>query len=231
MKILVTGGGGFLGQYIVRDLVAAGHEVVSFSRHHHTVLDQWKVKTIEGNIISYHDVENALTGFDAVFHVASKIGMGGFWKDFYFANIVGTENIVKACKYHQIKYLVYTSTPSVAFGKVALEGVDESVGIPKKHLNYYARSKAQAEKIVLDAADENLLTVALRPHLIFGPGDPNLLPRVIEKAKCGQLKQIGDGTNLVDIIYVENASRAHLLAFEELQGKALCSGKAYFLGQ
>lgn len=230
-KVLVTGAGGFLGGYIARDLIAAGYEVYSFSRSRYDSLDKMGVTQRQGDLSSYADVEAALVGMDAVIHTASQVGMWGRYEDFYKTNVTGTENVIRACHKNHISKLVYTSTPSVAFGSESLCNVDESVGYPDKYLSMYAETKAIAEKMVLMANTGSLSTVAIRPHLIFGPGDLNLVPRVVEAAKAGRLKIIGDGENLVDVTYVENASMVHVMALEQLSPEAPIAGKAYFLGQ
>jgi nucleoside-diphosphate-sugar epimerase len=232
VNILVTGAGGFLGLYITKMLLSRGYAVTNFSRSNHPELDKLGVKTILGDVANLEDVKVALKGQDAVFHVASKIGMWGKWSDFERINIGGVKNIIKCCKEYKIQRLVYTSTPSVAFGKKELCGVDESTPIPRHHLNFYAKSKAIAEKLILKANDsKDLCSVALRPHLIFGPGDTNLIPTVVKSAKSGRLQIVGDGKNLVDVIFVENAADAHLKAFDALTTGAKVCGKAYFLGQ
>lgn len=230
-KVLVTGAGGFLGGYIARDLIAAGYEVYSFSRSRYDSLDKMGVTQRQGDLSSYADVEAALVGMDAVIHTASQVGMWGRYADFYKTNVTGTENVIRACHVNHISKLVYTSTPSVAFGDKSLCNVDESVGYPEKYLSMYAETKAIAEKMVLMANAGSLSTVAIRPHLIFGPGDLNLVPRVVEAARAGKLKIIGDGENLVDVTYVENASMVHVMALEQLSPSAPIAGKAYFLGQ
>lgn len=230
-KILVTGAGGFLGQYIVRDLLKKGYNVRSFSRRQYPQLQALGVEHISGDISSLEDVTLALNSVDAIIHTASLVGMWGRYEDFYKTNVKGTENIVNAAKKLGIKKIVYTSTPSVAFGKSSLKGVDESTPYPEYYLNSYAATKSMAEKIILAANSPTLSTVALRPHLIFGPGDQNLVPRVIKAAKAGRLKIVGDGENLVDVTYVENASYAHIMALENLSPESKIAGKAYFLGQ
>jgi nucleoside-diphosphate-sugar epimerase len=157
--------------------------------------------------------------------------MGGHYDDFYQTNVLGTENILKAMKELGIHKCVYTSTPSVVFGDESLCGVDERTPYPHKYLSHYAKTKAIAEKMILEANGVDLSTVALRPHLIFGPGDLNLIPRVIEAHKKGRLKIIGDGENMVDVTYVQNAADAHLLALEKLTNNHPIAGKAYFIGQ
>lgn len=230
-KVLVTGAGGFLGSYIVRDLKERGYEVYSFSRKKYKNLEDLGVIQRQGDLGNYDDVEAALEGIDAVIHTASQVGMWGRYDDFYKTNVTGTDNIIRACHKHHIKKCVYTSTPSVAFGEESLKGVDESIGYPERYLSIYAETKAIAEKKVLMANNGILSTVALRPHLIFGPGDLNLVPRVVEAASAGRLKIVGDGENLVDVTYVENASLAHVMALEKLEANSPIAGKAYFLGQ
>lgn len=230
-KVLITGGGGFLGRYIARDLLNLGYEVFSFSRSKHPQLDSLGVTQIAGDLGNYQDVENACMGMDAVIHTASQVGMWGRYSDFYRTNVTGTENIIKACHKWRIKKCVYTSTPSVAFGEESLCGVDESVEMPSRYLSMYAETKAIAEKMMIMANCGTLSTVAIRPHLIFGPGDLNLVPRVLEAARLGKLKIVGDGENLVDVTYVENASLAHVMALEKLSPESPIAGKAYFLGQ
>lgn len=231
-KVLITGAGGFLGSHIARKLFLNNkYEVYSFSRSHYPELDQWKVIQRHGDLKNYSDVKNALDGMDAVIHTASLVGMWGRYEDFYATNVTGTENILKAMKELGIKKLVYTSTPSVAFGRTDLCGVDETTPYPENYLTHYAKTKSIAERKVLAANGEDLSTVSLRPHLIFGPGDLNLIPRVIDAQKKGRLKIIGDGNNLVDVTYVENAADAHIMALEKLTAVHKIAGKAYFLGQ
>lgn len=230
-KVLVTGAGGFLGSYIARDLISQGYTVYSFSRSKYPLLENMGVIQRQGDLSLYADVEAALTGVDAVIHTASQVGMWGRYADFYKTNVTGTENIIRACHKLHIPKLVYTSTPSVAFGEESLCNVNETVDYPDRYLSMYAETKAIAEKLVLLANGGSLSTVAIRPHLIFGPGDLNLVPRVVDAARRGKLKIIGDGKNLVDVTYVENASMVHVMALEKLEPMAAIAGKAYFLGQ
>jgi nucleoside-diphosphate-sugar epimerase len=231
-KVLITGAGGFVGKYIARDLLALGnYEVFSFSRGKYKELEDMGVTQIRGDLQNLNDVIPALAGMDAVIHTASMVGMGSNYKAFYATNVTGTKNIIEACLKNKISKLVYTSTPSVAFGNKSLCGVGEETPIPKKHLSYYATTKAIAEKEVIKANDSRLSTIAIRPHLIFGPGDKNLIPKVVEASKQGRLKIIGDGENLVDVSYVENVSKVHVMALERLSPSSPIAGKAYFFGQ
>lgn len=229
---MITGAGGFLGSYIARKLASdERYEVYSFSRSQYPFLNQLKVSQRQGDLKNYNDVKQALEGMDAVIHTASQVGMWGRYEDFFATNVTGTENILKAMKELKIQKLVYTSTPSVAFDRDDLCGVDEKTPYPENYLTAYAATKSIAEKMVLAANTKDLSTVSLRPHLIFGPGDLNLIPRVIEAQKKGRLKIVGDGNNLVDVTYVENAADTHIMALEKLSPEHAIAGKAYFLGQ
>jgi nucleoside-diphosphate-sugar epimerase len=231
MKILITGAGGFLGKHLARALINEGHSVSNFSRSQYADLTAIGVEGITGDLSDFTSLARAVQGKDAVFHVASKVGIWGRYQDFYQTNVVGTENVIKACLKSGVQKLVYTSTPSVVFGRSDLCGVDESSPYPEKHECFYAATKAIAEKKILSANNSALATVALRPHLIFGPGDHHLFPRILEQAQKGKLKQVGDGKNLVDVVYVENAVAAHLLALKNLTIGSPVSGQAYFIGQ
>lgn len=235
-RVFVTGAGGFLGKALCAHLRTADIEVVGFARNDYPELKQMGIKLFKGDIADKHPLMEAMRGCDLVFHVASKAGVWGD-KDAYFsANVTGTENIIAACRSLNIQHLVYTSTPSVTFAGKDENGIDESHPYAQQFLNFYGQSKAVAEQSVLQANglplknDIPLKTVALRPHLIWGPGDPHLVPRVLQRAKAGKLKLVGKKDKLVDTIYIDNAVYAHLLAAVKLHDPApVCAGKAYFL--
>ena len=232
MKLFVTGGGGFLGHAIVRQLCAKGHEVVSFSRGNYPALDKLGVTHVEGNISDYAVLKRAMMGCEAVFHVASKVGTWGKYKDFYLANVTGTENVLKACRELGIRNLVFTSSPSVVYNGKDSEGQNESLPYPPKYDAWYPQTKAIAEKLVMAANSAFLKTVSLRPHLIWGPEDRNMLPRLFEKSKAGKLRILGSSANRVDCIYIDNAANAHLQAFAQLlQDPTRVEGKTYFISQ
>lgn len=234
MRILVTGGGGFLGTHIIKELLKnPSYIVTNFSRHSYAHLEDIGVPTIKGDIRKIEDVEKALNqGFDAIFHVAALAGVWGKFDDYYGINYLGTKNLIEVAKAKGIGRFVYTSTPSVVFNKDDLLGVGEEQPYATEFLNAYSETKTLAEKFVLAANDgQSFLTCAIRPHLIWGPGDPHLFPRVIQKGKEGKLKIVGDGENLVDIVYVENAALAHVQAFEHLKPGSRVCGQAYFVGQ
>ena len=230
MKNLVTGGGGFVGGYIVERLLARGYAVRSIGRSPQPELVAKGVEVVCGDLTDATAVSAACEGVGAVFHVAARAGVWGSWESFYGPNVIGTRNVLSACRKWQVKRLVYTSTPSVVFNGDSIRGGDESLPYGKNWLCHYAETKALAEQEALAANSEKLQVVALRPHLIFGPGDPHLLPRVIESVKAGRLRIVGDGSAKVDVSYVGNVADAHLDAFDALErGKG--AGQAYFISQ
>lgn len=229
MKALVTGGGGFLGSTIVQQLLKRGDTVRSFSRKEYPGLTKLGVEHIQGDLSDEDAVSNAVAGCDVVFHVAALPGIWGPYEDYYRANVTGTENILAACKKHGIPRLVYTSSPSVVFHIGNQEGVDESTPYPESYLTAYPETKAIAERKVIAANSKTLSTTSLRPHLIWGPGDNQLMPNLADRARSGRLKFIGDGNNIIDSVYVENAAKAHILAAEKLKPGSPVAGKVYFI--
>jgi nucleoside-diphosphate-sugar epimerase len=228
---LVTGGGGFLGSAIVRRLAARGDHVHSLARSHYHDLEALGVIQQRGDVAEIEAVKLAATGCDIVFHVAAKAGIWGRYDDYYRANVVGTRNVLDVCRQFGIRRLVYTSSPSVVFNGKDMEGVNESAPYAAHFDAYYPQTKAEAEQLVLAANSPELATVALRPHLIWGPGDNHLIPRIIARARSGRLRRIGSEPKKIDTIYIDNAADAHLLAAERLRPDSPIAGKAYFLSQ
>ncbi len=231
MKALVTGGGGFLGQAIVRGLRKRSVEVRSFSRHSRGALDALGVEQRAGDLADSAAVASAVEGCDVVFHVAARPGIWGDYEEYHRPNVLGTQNVIAACRAHGVRRLVYTSSPSVVFDGRDMEGVDESVPYPASFGAHYPKTKAMAERLVREANDAQLATVSLRPHLIWGPGDNHLLPRLVARARAGQLARIGSRPNLIDTVHVDNAADAHLLAAERLAPGSPIAGKVYFISQ
>ena len=231
MKILVTGGGGFLGQALCRGLVQRGHDVASFNRGRYPTLDTIGVRQLQGDLADRDAVRAAAAGVDAIFHNAAKAGAWGDYDSYHRANVVGTDNVIAACRAHGIGRLVHTSTPSVTHRAThpVAGGTAESVPYGEGFKAPYASTKLIAEKAVLAADDASLATVALRPRLIWGPGDNQLLPRLVERARAGRLRFVGDGNNLIDTTYIDNAAQAHFDAFDHLSPGAACAGRAYFI--
>ncbi len=231
MNVLVTGGGGFLGRAIVQRLRERGDRVRSLARNLYPELEALGVEQLRGDLADAATATEAAAGCELVFHVAAKAGVWGDYQDYYRANVVGTANVIAACRAHGIDRLVYTSSPSVVFDGKDMEGVDESVPYPAHFEAHYPRTKAEAEQLVLAANGPMLATTALRPHLIWGPGDNHLVPRILDRGRRGRLRRIGNRPNLVDTLYIDNAADAHLQAADALAVGSPVAGKAYFLAQ
>ncbi len=229
MNALVTGGGGFLGSAIVRRLVARGDRVVSYSRHRHPELDALGVVQHQGDIADLGRLRRAARGSDVVFHAAAKAGISGSAQPYFRTNVIGTLNVLNACHRLGIRRVVYTSSPSVVFDGRDMEGVNESVPYPRRYEAAYPRTKAIAEGLVLRANGPTLATVALRPHLVWGPGDNHLVPRLIARARAGRLRRIGWTSKKIDSVYIDNAADAHILAADRLAPGSPVAGKAYFI--
>lgn len=230
MKALVTGGGGFLGRGIVYSLLKRGDEVRTLTRGEYPELAEAGAETLRGSVADQTVVDRAVEGCDVVFHVAAKVGAAGRYEDFHATNVNGTQHVIDACRRHGVGALVYTSTPSVVFGHEDLEGVDESHPYPEDYEAFYPQTKAEAEKLVLAANDADLRTVALRPHIIWGPGDTSLLPRLLERAPKMRKIITKGAPKKMDVTYIDDAVHAHLLAAEKLRSTPhIVGGKPYFI--
>lgn len=243
MNTLVTGGSGFLGRALATALKARGDTVRVLCRRQDSALERLGIVSIPGDLRDPEACLRACTGAEVVFHTAARTGVWGPRREFFGINVEGTANLVEACRRAGVACLVYTSSPSVIIGSRDIEGGDESLPYPPHYLAAYPESKAAAERLVLAANGTGCLaenrrpavapalrTCALRPHLIWGPGDPHLVPRIVRAARAGRLPRIGLGNNRVDITFIDNAVQAHLLAAADLAGPARCAGKAYFVG-
>ncbi len=228
MKILVTGGGGFLGSAVCRQLAGRGHEVIAFQRRSADHLREHGVASVQGSITDYSALLEGSADVDAMVHTAGKAGIWGDAGDFRAVNVDGTANVIRACREHAIRFLVHTSSPSVVHAGGDIEGADESLPLATHFSAPYPETKAAAEKLVTEASDEELRTTALRPHLIWGPGDPHILPRLLDKARGGSLA-LPAPDKVIDTVFVENAALAHVMALDELTASARCAGKAYFV--
>jgi len=237
MHVLVTGGGGFLGRAIVEQLIARGDRVRSLGRGEYPELAAMGAEVVRGDIRDSQAVHRACEGVECVIHTAAIAGIGGPWQRFFETNVNGTQNVLAACREQGVRRLVYTGSPSATFAGKEQKGVSESqspydIDWLERYACHYSRSKALAEQEVLAASEKSLVTCALRPHLIWGPRDGHLIPRLIARARSGRLRRVGDGANLVDMTYVDNAAEAHLQAADALaRPGSPVAGKAYFLSQ
>jgi len=230
MQTLVTGGTGFLGRHLVERLLAQGRRVTVLARNPAPDLEAKGVRLVRASLDDTAAVQAACAGVDTVFHVAAKVGVWGRPRDFYRANVLGTRAVIEGCRRHGVSRLVYTSTPSVVYNGRDLAGADESLPLTTRCPSPYPLTKARAEREVLAANSAGLRTAALRPHLIWGPGDPHLVPRLLARARAGRLRIVGGGKNRVDLVHVENAVDAHLAAEVALRAEGGgAGGRAYFI--
>ncbi len=230
MRVLVTGGGGFLGGALVRALVARGEDVTSLHRGSYPALDALGVRPVRGDLTDPTAVAGAVRGAEVVFHVAAKAGVAGRPAQYRAANVLGTRNVITACLAAGVPRLVFTSTPAVVHAGADLAGADERVPYARRYSAPYPATKAVAERDVLAADGPALATVALRPHLIWGPNDPQLTGRILARGRQGRLRLVGDGQARIDTTYIDNAVDAHLLAADAL-GRGVGAGRAYFISQ
>jgi nucleoside-diphosphate-sugar epimerase len=229
MRALVTGGGGFVGRGLVAALRDRGDEVRTLSRGDYPELADLGAEPLRGDVAERDTVEAAVEGCDVVFHVAARVGAAGAYHDFHTTNVVGTLNVIDACRKRSVGHLVYTSTPSVVFGHDDLEGVDESCPYADGYEAHYPRTKAEAERLVLAASGDDLRTIALRPHIVWGPGDTSLLPRLLQRAP--HLRRIAGPPKKTDQTFIDDAVAAHLKAADALRRDdgASVAGRAYFV--
>jgi len=230
VTVLVTGGGGFIGRSIVQALVERGEDVRVFCRGHYPELVSRGVDIHRGDLGDPRAVDDAVSGCEGVFHVAARFDLWGDYEDFFRTNVLGTRHIIEACRSHRVPKLVYTSTPSVVHGGDSVEGVDESAPYPNHFEAHYPATKAVAEREVLDANDAGLSTVAIRPHLVWGPGDTSALPRLVARARAGRLALVGE-PKMVDTAFIDDVVAAHLLAYDQLSADSPIAGRAYFITQ
>ena len=228
---LVTGGGGFIGLALVQALCRQGRKVRVLGRHHSPAAAAAGAVCVQADIRDPAAVRQAAAGCATVFHVAAKAGIWGSYHEYHSINLLGTRNVLAACVAQAVPVLVYTSTPSVVCNGHDLEGADETTPYSSQPLCHYAATKIRAEQAVMQASNDQLRTTAIRPHLVWGPGDTNLIPRLLARGREGSLRIVGSGTNRVDLTYIDNVVHAHILAEENLHGRGTAAGKAFFIGQ
>lgn len=234
MKTLVTGGGGFVGSALCRRLRALGHDVTALGRRPHAGLTAEGIRTVIHDLAlpeASAGLAAVFAGVECVFHTAAHVKMWGPREAFVRGNVVATHNVIAACRAAGVATLVFTSSPSVVAAGHDMRGATESQPYPARYKAFYPQTKAAAERAVLEAHGPALRTIALRPHLIFGPGDTNLVPTILKRARAGKLVQVGDGTNLVDLTFIDDCVEAHLLAAAALKDDPAVGGRPFFISQ
>ncbi len=223
MIVLVTGASGFLGRAVASELVAAGHEVRTLQRRPSTVDG---ATDFLGSITDPEYVSRAMDGAEGVIHLAAKVSLAGDARAFHTVNVEGTEIVVAAAEAAGVTRLVYVSSPSVAHAGSALAGVGAEPASPESARGDYARTKAEAELLALARDSDAMRVVAIRPHLVWGPGDTQLVGRIVERARRGRLPLLNGGTALIDTIYIDNAASGIVAALHRAD---IAHGKAFVL--
>jgi nucleoside-diphosphate-sugar epimerase len=225
---LVTGGTGFLGGRIVERLLREGRRVTVLGRTPAPALEARGVRFVRASLDDTAAVHAACAGIETVYHVAAKVGIWGPHEEYFRTNVLGTRALLAGAREQGVKYFVHTSTPSVVYNGRDLRNADESLPLTDRCPSSYPLTKAMAEREVLAANSPGFRTVALRPHLIWGVGDPHLVPRLLARARAGRLRIVGTGANRVDMVHVDNAVEAHLLAEAALR-QDRAAGRPYFI--
>ncbi len=228
MKVLVTGASSLIGAGVVEALAARGDVVTCLQRSRSTRLGEGSAVTQHlGDIRDRDVVMAAADGCEAIVHVAAKVGVVGDWEEYRSINVDGTDNVIRAATGQNIGRVVHVSSPSVAHGGEPIVGGGADAPVLGRRRAWYPESKAMAEILALGAASEELGVVAVRPHLVWGPGDTQLVGRIVDRARAGRLALVGGGRALVDTTYIDNAVAALIAALDAVSPEARCSGRAY----
>ncbi len=229
MKVLVTGAGSLLLGGVAAALHARGDEVVCLQRHTATFAGSDDVEQVLGDARDQVAVHRAANGCDAIVHGAAKVGVVGSWPEFESVNVKGAANVLYNARARGVSRVVYVSTPSVAHSGHSIVGAGADPAVVGRKGAFYAESKAIAEQAALAANSDELAIVAIRPHLVWGPGDTQLVGRIVERAAAGRLAIVGNGSALIDSTYIDNAISAHVAALDAVRPGATCAGRAYVI--
>jgi len=229
MKILVTGGGGFIGMALIKRLISDGHQVTSYSRKEYPLHWALGISSVQADIRDLDALEKACKGMDVVYHLAAKVGIWGNYSDYESVNVTGTFNVIRACRSQGVRRIVFTSTSAVVFEGKDLEGINESQPYPEDLGSHYAASKAVAERMIIEANSEELKTISLRPHLVWGPYDAHLIPGILKRVNSGKMRRIGDQEHFIDTTYIDNMIDALVLAMVALEKNPKAAGEVLFI--
>lgn len=214
-RVLVTGATGFLGKYLVEELINNGYEVVAQGRKENilnNLKEQYKVNILK---CSLNEIKNIDMNIDCVIHAAALSTVWGKWQDFYDSNVLGTENVIKFCLKNNVRRLIYVSSPSVYSAKFDRFNIKEEDFDKNNKLNFYIKSKILAEDLINKIDNQKLETVIIRPRGLFGIGDTSIVPRLINANSKIGIPLFNDGKNVVDITCVENVAYSLRLAMEK----------------
>lgn len=216
MKVLVTGASSMIGRHVIERLAARGDAVTALQRRRCGLDDIPGVRELTGSIDDPTIVGAACTNQDVVVHLAARVGVVGSFDEFHRTNVTGTESLLTAARRRAVRGFVHVSSPSVAHTGSSLVGAGATPAAPDRVRGHYSVTKALAEQAALTASSADLAVVAIRPHLVWGPGDTQLVGRIVERARSGRLALVGSGTALVDTTWVDNAADALVAAADRI---------------
>jgi 2-alkyl-3-oxoalkanoate reductase len=225
VRVLVTGATSLLARTTAEILLARGDDVVCLQRGSSTLA----AEQVTADIRDATAVQRAAAGCAAIIHAAAKVGVVGSWDDYRAINVDGTNNVLAAARAAGIERVVYVSSPSVAHGGNAIAGLGAEPPVLGRKNAFYAESKAMAEQAALAANADDLAVVAIRPHLVWGPGDTQLVGRIVDRARSGRLTLVGGGAALIDTTYITNAAESLVAALDRVRPNAACAGRAYVI--
>ncbi len=214
---------------LIKRLISEGHKVTSFSRREYPLHWALGISSIQADIRDQEALDKACKGKDLVFHLAARLGIWGDYDEFHSVNVTGTFNLIKACRKQKVGRIIFTSSSSVVFNGTDLEGIDESYPYPEHYRSHYASTKALAERLIIEANSEELKTISLRPHLVWGPYDAHLIPGILKRLGSGRMRRIGDQEHFIDTTYIDNMVDALILAADALKSNPEAAGKALFI--
>jgi 2-alkyl-3-oxoalkanoate reductase len=225
VRVLVTGGTSLLARRTAEALLARGDDVMLLQRHASSL----DCAQVLADVRDADAVHHAVDGCEAIVHAAAKVGVVGAWEDYRSINVDGTANVMAAARFHGVSRVVHVSTPSVAHAGRSLVGAAAEPAVTGRRGAWYAESKSVAEQLAIRAGDDLVPVVVIRPHLVWGPGDTQLVGRIVERARTGRLALVGDGAALVDTTYIDGAASALVAALDAAVPGARCVGRAYVI--
>ncbi len=224
MRVLVTGASSLIGRGVVDALTTRGDDVVGFQR---SAVAGGAARSVAGDVRDRDALDRAADGCDAIVHLAAKVGVAGDWEQYRSVNVDGTDNVIAVARRRSIPRLVHVSSPSVAHGGEPIVGAGAAPPVTGRRGAWYPESKAIAEQHAAAASSDELGVVVVRPHLVWGPGDTQLVGRIVDRARRGRLALVGGGRALVDTTYVDNAVDALVAAVDAVGPAAQCAGRSY----
>lgn len=226
MRVLVTGASGLLGGAVAALLVGQGHSVTTLQRRPSGVAG---ARDLSGSITDHRIVQDAVQNVEGIIHLAAKVSFTGRAAEFDEVNVEGTRRLLHSARAAGVRDVVFVSSPSVANSGAAIAGLGAEPADPEHAHGDYSRTKAEAELLALAENGPQFRVAAVRPHIVWGPGDTQLVERVLARARRGRLPLLDSGAALIDTTYVDNAAAAIVAALhrmEHIHGRSLVVSNA-----